>query len=631
VEPRKLPAVNPVAIPAIRPIITSRAPILMTADILLVFAILLVTIGLFMLDRLRLDLIALLALLALLLTDILTPQEALAGFSDPIVVMIAGLFVVGAAIFETGIADAAGRRLSQIAGISLTRLIIMVMLTTACLSAFLSSTGTVAVMLPVVISLARRARISPAKLLIPLAFASLLGGMLTLIGTPPNIVVSNQLLAQGWQPFNFFDYTPVGLVMLFVGIVFMVLVGQRFLPDRMAGPEAEQGILAQGALVDSYQLRPRLFELRVLKNSPASGFTLAELCVRSRYSINVIMIETQGQARYHNKIAEPHSLLRENDRFIVKGEKEAVESFAAQNKMSVAHISDSPLNHLQFVEILIPPRSRLLNKSLRDMKFRENYGAVVLAEKRSGQIISTHTSTEPLCIGDTLLVAGAPRELNELKAKTSDFIVVSETSELKDKELSKKAPFVLAILFAMMTLMTFGWVANVTAVMLAAIAVIVVGAMTMESLYKSINWESVILIAAILPMATALEKTGALPLIVDALLAGAGRSGSYVMLLLLFLLTSLLSQVISNTATSVLVAPVAFQLAIGLGTSPYPFLMTVAVAASTAFATPVASPVNALVLNPGNYRFMDFFKIGVLLQVLILLASLIVIPVFFPF
>lgn len=603
----------------------------MTPDMLLVFAILGITIVLFILDRFRLDLVAVLALLALLLTHILTPQEALAGLSDPVVIMIAGLFVVGAAIFETGIADAAGRQITRIAGVSLTRLMIVIMLSTAFLSAFLSSTGTVAVMMPVVVSLAKKARINPAKLLIPLAFASLLGGMLTLIGTPPNIIVSNQLQAQGMQPFHFFAFTPVGLVMLAIGILFMVFVGRHLLPDRPMVQDAERGVVAQNTLIDLYELRPRLFELEVLQNSPVIGFTLSELCVRSLYSLNVVSIQTQGPQKTHSKIADPHSMLRTHDKLIVKGEHDAVELFAKEKNLRISPIHDDSLSNLQFVEILLPPRSSLLNRSLRDIKFQKKYGAVVLAEKRSGKVISTHTSTEPLHTGDTLLVTGSHRELNKLKAERNDFIVVSETTALQEKVLSRKAPIVLAILLGMMVLMSLGWVANVTAVILAAMAVVVAGALKMEEVYKSINWESVILIAAILPMATALEKTGALTLIVSGLLGSAGESSSYVMLLLLFLLTSLLSQVISNTATSVLVAPIAFQLAVGMGLSPYPFLMTVAVAASTSFATPVASPVNALVINPGNYRFKDFFKVGVLLQITILITSLLIIPVIFPF
>lgn len=603
----------------------------MTPDILLVFAILGSTIVLFILDRFRLDLVALLALLALLLTNTLTPQEALAGLSDPVVIMIAGLFVVGAAIFETGIADAAGRQLARVAGVSITRLMIVIMVSTAFLSAFLSSTGTVAVMMPVVVSLAKRARINPAKLLIPLAFASLLGGMLTLIGTPPNIIVSNQLQAQGMEPFNFFAFAPVGLVMLSVGILFMLFIGRHLLPDRAVVQDGECGVVAQNILIDLYELRPRLFELEVLPSSPAIGFTLSELCVRNFYKLNIVSIETMGPQKNHSKIADPHSMLRTHDKLIVKGEQEAVELFAMEKNLRISPIHDDSLNNLQFVEILLPPRSSLLNRSLREIKFQKKYGAVVLAEKRSGTVISTHISSEPLYIGDTLLVAGSHRELNKLKAERNDFIVVSETTELQEKLLSRKAPIVLAILLGMMALMTLGWVANVTAVILAALAVVVAGALKMEDVYKTISWESVILIAAILPMATALEKTGALTLIVNGLLGSAGESGNYVMLLLLFLLTSLLSQVISNTATSVLVAPIAFQLAMGMGLSPYPFLMIVAVAASTSFATPVASPVNALVINPGNYRFKDFFKVGVLLQVIILITSLIIVPVIFPF
>lgn len=603
----------------------------MTFDIFLVFSILLSTIILFALDRFRLDLIALLALLALLLTGILSPQEALAGFSASVVLMIAGLFVVGGAIFETGIADAAGRYLGKLAGVNKSRLVIVVMLASAVLSAFLSSTGTVAVMLPVVVSLARRAKMSPSKLLMPLAFASLLGGMLTLIGTPPNIVVSNQLQAQGLEPFAFFAFTPVGLIMLIVGVLFMLFLGQRLLPDRSSKTDLNDAHAGQHELIDAYDLRKQLFVLQLLETSEINGLTLLDADVRNRYGVNVISMESSNSKTRHVKLAEPNSLLRALDKLIVKGEQKAIERFAKEQDVLILSANDYPYDVLPMIEVLLPPDSSLVGKSLRDSKFRDRFGATVLAEKRGGDLVETRTSTTALRSGDTLLVAGTVKNLNTLKAQANDVVVVTETTELDEKPLSAKAPWVAAILLAMLCLMTFGWVANVTAVLLAAVAVVVAGALSMEGFYKTINWESVVLIAAILPVATALEKTGALDLIVNGLLGGLGAGNPYLVLLVLFLLTSLLSQVISNTATSVLVAPVAFQLASSLGLSPYPLLMTVAVAASTAFATPVASPVNALIITPGNYRFGDFLKIGVILQLLILVATLLVVPMIFPF
>lgn len=603
----------------------------MTPQIWLTFGILAATIVLFASDRLRLDLIALFALLALLLTGILTPGEALAGFADPVVIMIAGLFVVGGAIFETGVADAAGRWLGRFAGTGPKRLLVVVMLATAILSAFLSSTGTVAVMLPVVVSLARRAEVAPSKLLLPMAFASLLGGMLTLIGTPPNLVVSNVLRAEGMAPFNFFAFTPVGLVMLVLGIVFMAVVGQRLLPEWKTAPSVEGSSVPQSELINAYKLREGVLELRVLPTSELVGQTLRDTALRSRYGVNVLTLTTPTRHGPHPRRAEPDSLLRSGDRLLVQGEQRLVERLAKEQDVLISSWRSALPETLHLAEILVPPRSKLLGKSLRELRFRERYRVSVLAEKRGGEVFAVRASDVPLRVGDTLLVAGGRKALNELKRRTRDIIMVSEPDDLHEKPLSRRAPWVLAILGGMLALMTFGIVANVTAVLLAAVLMVAVRALSMDAAYRHINWESVVLIAAMLPLATALAKTGALALIVTGLLTSLGEASPTLVLLTLFALTSLLSQVISNTATTVLVAPVAFQLALNLGLSPYPLLMTVAVAASTAFATPVASPVNALVINPGSYRFGDFLKVGVLLQVLILGATLLVVPLVFPF
>lgn len=602
----------------------------MTSEMYIVFGILLVSIILFSLDRFRLDLIALVALLSLLLTGILTPGEALAGFADPVVIMIAGLFVVGAAIFESGIANLTGSWLGNLAGTNPLRLTALIMLVTALLSAFLSSTGTVAVMLPVVVHLAHRANLSPSKLLIPLAFSSLLGGMLTLIGTPPNLIVSNLLRSQGLEPFSFFAFTPVGLVMLMVGLVFMLSLGQKLLPQQQLSPAEKDHRLSQRDFIESYSLKGQLFELQLSEHSACIGQTLAHLGLRSHFSLNVLSIETLTSRGLQLRQAEPNSLLQAGDTLIIKGKQENLERFSLEQHALFKPVDSLP-ESLLLAEVLLPPRSSLLGKNLRDVHFKSRFRVLVLAEKRAGEISHERTSTTPLRVGDTLLVAGSYKALNRLKAQNQDFIVVSESGALAEKPLSHRAPWVLLIMLAMLGLMTFAVVANVTAVLLAAVAVILLGAMSMDHAYQSINWESIVLIAAILPMATALEKTGALDLLVNALLYSLANVSPYLVLLFLFLLTSALSQVISNTATTVLIAPVALQLALNLGLSPYPLLMTVAIAASTAFMTPVASPVNTLVINPGHYRFADFLKIGFALQLFIMLATLLTVALIFPF
>lgn len=613
----------------------------MTTEILLVFVILTVTIALFVSDRLRLDLVALLALLALTLTGIITPREALAGFSDPVVIVLAGLFVVSAGLFQTGVAERMGKILGRLAGKSEVRLIALVMLTTATLSAFMSSTGTVAVMLPVVVSLAWNARLSPSKLLIPLSFASLLGGMLTLIGTPPNLVASNQAVAAGLPTFGFFAFTPVGLGMLAVGLAFMLLVGRHLLPSRApaAAEETARSAISPAELANIYQLRGSLFRVRVPPASPLVGRTLAQAAVRQRYGITVLAKQRSFNNGVQTEIAEPTTLLETNDTLFIRGyEAEVAEFIEAEGLMMLpVSLGDDELlpGNLLFAEVLLTPRSRLIGKSLRDVRFYELfyelYGLTVVAIKRLGEPLAADTAATPLRFGDTLLVEGSSKNLDILKNENRDFVVVAEPVATGSKRrAAKRAPLAMAIMLGMLLLMTLEIVPIVIATLLAAVAMVLTRCLSMEDAYRGINWESIVLIAGILPMATALDKTGGMQLIISNL-DGLAVYGPLVMLGALFLITSAFSQVISNTATTVLVAPIALQLALAQGVSPYPFLMAVAIAASTAFTTPIASPVNTLVLGPGRYRFGDFFKVGVSLQLLLLVAALLLIPLFFPF
>jgi di/tricarboxylate transporter len=609
----------------------------MTTEILLVFVILSVTIALFVSDRLRLDLVALLALLALTLTGIITPREALAGFSDPVVIMLAGLFVVSTGLFQTGVAERMGKILGRLAGKSEVRLIALVMLATATLSAFMSSTGTVAVMLPVVVSLAWNARLSPSKLLIPLSFASLLGGMLTLIGTPPNLVASNQAVAAGLPPFGFFAFTPVGLGMLAIGLAFMLLVGRHLLPSRApaAAEETARSAISPAELANIYQLRGSLFRVRVPPASPLVGRTLAQAAVRQRYGITVLAKQRSFNNGVQTEIAEPTTLLETNDTLFIRGyEAEVAEFIEAEGLMMLpVSLGDDELlpGNLLFAEVLLTPRSRLIGKSLRDVRFYELYGLTVVAIKRLGEPLAADTAATPLRFGDTLLVEGSSKNLDILKNENRDFVVVAEPVATGSKRrAAKRAPLAMAIMLGMLLLMTLEIVPIVIATLLAAVAMVLTRCLSMEDAYRGINWESIVLIAGILPMATALDKTGGMQLIISNL-GGLAEYGPLVMLGALFLITSAFSQVISNTATTVLVAPIALQLALALGVSPYPFLMAVAIAASTAFTTPIASPVNTLVLGPGRYRFGDFFKVGISLQLLLLIAALLLIPLFFPF
>lgn len=611
----------------------------MNIDMLIVFGILALTIGLFVSDRLRLDLVALLALLGLTLTGILTPGEALAGFADPLVITIAGLFIVGAGLFQTGVADALGRQLARLAGESETRLISAIMLIVAFLSAFLSSTGTVAVFLPVVTSMARRARISATKLLLPLAYASLIGGMLTLIGTPPNIVVSNQLQASGLSPFSFFAFTPIGAVMLALGIAYMLLIGRRLLPDRThlggasdnhkSGPERRE-------LLALYGLPGKLSRVRVETSSPLIGQTLAQANLRARYRINVVDIEPRAQATARRvRATRPETAIAAADVLIVKGLTEDVAQLVGEQHLTLLPAQNTADDILapdiNIVEVVLTPHSQLIGQSLRAARFRDAYQVTVLAILRLGEPLEAPTSQVELRFGDTLLVQGARRQIAWLLEERNDFVVIGQPPETAAPRLSaRRAPIALAIMLGMLLLITFEWTPMVIAVLLAATAMVLTRCVSMEEGYRAINWESVVLIAGMLPMATALDKTGGMQAIANGLTATLGGFGPVALIAGLFVLTAIFSQFISNTATTVLMAPIALQAATTIGASPYALLMAVAIAASTAFATPIASPVNTLVLGPGDYRFSDYVRVGTPLLLLMMIASLIVLPLVFP-
>jgi len=612
----------------------------MTSDMLLVFGLLAVTIILFLTDRLSLDLVALLVLLALIFTGALTLGEALAGFSDPIVLMIAGLFIVGNGLVQTGVADALGDRLARVAGTSEVRLLVMTMGVAAVLSAFMSSTGAVAILLPMVVSLAWGARVSPSKLLIPLAYASVVGGLLTLIGTPPNIVVSDQLVAGGFRPFGFFSFTPVGLLAVGLAIGFMVLVGRRLLPERvhrLAGEEGES--ISISDLAQAYQLSENLFRLRLRMASPLVGMRLDEADLPGRFDVTVLSIQ-QWPDRRSSPLpaapAGPDTILSAQDILHVQGAPERVALLARDARMGIVPANEEQgellPQELGMAEVLLTPRSRLIGQTLVNSRFRDKYRVTVLGVMRLGKLVTGPVGTIELRFGDTLLVQGTWQSISLLSQESHDFVVVGQPAEMaRARPAARRAPVALACMVGMLILLAFNIVPNVVAVLLAAVLMVLTGCLSMEDAYKGMNWSSLILLAGMLPMATALQKSGGVQYVANLLTNSLGQWGPLPVMVGLFLLTGFFSQFISNTATTVLVAPIALQAALTLGVAPYAFLMTIAVAASTAFATPIATSSNTLVLGSGGYRFGDFLRVGLVLQVLIMAVVVLVLPLLFPF
>ena len=607
---------------------------MLSGEALVVFAVLGVTIALFISDRLRLDLVALLALLTLLVTGILTPAEGLAGFADPAVIMIAALFVIGAGMLHTGLAERFGRAIGRVAGTGRARLTAVLMLGTAVISAFVSTTGTVALMLPVAAALARNAKISPTVLIMPMSTAALLGGLLTLIATPPNIIISEQLANAGFQPFHLFSFTPIGLTMLAVGLVVLVPLAGRLLPPRapVDRPAGAGGIarVSPRELAEGYAIG-EIARVRVPPGSRLVGRSAAELGLRRRYGVQVLSVRRRVRlgARRERLAKTAEQVIAPDDELELTGGVDGVKRLCEEVGLELIGFrseSDAVL-----AEVVLLPRSRLIGKTLVETRFRTRYHVNVLSLRRGNRTHEGDIATVPLEFADTLLVAGSPRRIEELRSETSDFVVVSQSAELSSKAgMSKREAVTLAIIVGMIAFLAFDVLPAVVTVLLAAVAMVLTRCVDVETAYRSMNWQSVVLIAAMLPMATALQKTGGVDYVV-ILLAPVISAGPLPLLIGIFLVTAVLGQFISNTATAVLIAPVALGAALELGVSPYPVMMTAAVAASTSFATPVASPVNLLIIGPGQYNASDFARVGLLVQGAVLLATILVVPLLFPF
>ncbi|WP_312598368.1 SLC13 family permease [Stutzerimonas nitrititolerans] len=608
----------------------------MNVDLLLVLFLLASCVGLFVINKPRMDVVALLAMVALPLSGVIGVNEALAGFSDPSVVLIAALFVIGNGLVRTGIAYRLGDWLMRSAGSSETRLLVLLMLAVAGLGSVMSSTGVVAIFIPVVLSIAARMKVSSRRLMMPLAFAGLISGMLTLVATPPNMVVHSELRRAGLDGFAFFSFAPIGLAILVLGIGYMLLARRWLGGDTVQEVAAEQrdtlDILAQ-----RYRLPERERRLRVLPGSVLANQALDELKLRSQYGINVIAIERQYKFRKQLLIATGNTELFVGDVLLVDLASPAIGLLGAYEELGVEslQLSDSYYGdysrELGLAEVALPPDSRLPGKTIQELGFRSTYKLNVVGVRRNHQALQGLLVDEKLKPADTLLVAGSWKHIHRLQGLSRDFLVLSLPAEIDDvAPAANQAPFALLGLAVMVGLMVSGLVPNVLAALIGCLVMGLFRCIDMDSAYKAIHWQSLVLIVGMLPFALALEKTGGIALAVSGLIGLFGDAGPHALLACLFLLTAVIGLFISNTATAVLMAPVAISTATQLGASPYPFAMIVALAASAAFMTPISSPVNTLVLGPGQYRFADFVRVGVPFTLLVMLVSVLLVPWLFP-
>lgn len=620
----------------------------MTTEMIVTLVILLAAIVLFITEWLRIDIVALLVLLALVLTGVLTTEEAVAGFSSTAVLSIGFLFVVGGAVFQTGLAAAIGDRILKVAGTSERRLLIVLMVSVAILSGLISSTGVVALMLPAVVSLAARARIPVSRLLMPLSFSALLGGATTLIGTPPNIIASDTLKSAGYAPFDFFSFTPFGLALIITGVTVMLLVGHRLLPQRKV-EQVIHHMETPAELFSLYELPRNLFRLRVRKSSPLAGNELGTI-LREETRMNIISVSRPSRARPVEALARRNgdryetlthptleTPMQHNDILLAKGDLTEITQAAARWNLAV--MSNRPVsendvitNELGIAEVLIRPRSTLIGKTLPEIRFGSVYNLTVLNIRRPGSEAMHELKTTALKFGDMLLVQGKWKDIFALKQQRHDFIVMGEPEAAQMGAFSRpeRAPFALIILLGMVLALILNLMSLTVAAIVAAVAVVLTGCLTMDEAYDSVDWKSLILIAGMLPMSTALVKVGLVDQLAAVFSTTLGGFGPLAVIAGLFWLTAVLTQVLSNTATALLVAPLALATAQQSGMDPHAVLMVVAIAASLAFVTPIASPVNTLVMTAGNYRFSDYVRLGVLMLVVGFIVTMVLLPILWP-
>ena len=613
--------------------------------------ILLVSAILFVSGKVRSDLVAICALLALLLCQILTPAEGLAGFSNTTVIMMIGLFIVGGGIFQTGLAKMIGSKVMTLAGQSELRLFLLVMIVTSAIGMFVSNTGTVALMLPIVVSMAAAAGSSPRRLLMPLAFASSMGGMMTLIGTPPNLIVSDTLESAGYEPLAFFSFLPVGLVTLVVGILYL-LPATRMLTAKEKSKKKKNTTKSFKDLVNEYGVTDNLFRVHIKEDdSEAIGKTVVDLNIYREYGINVLELRrSTGHNRFvrtvNQQLASPDLMLKQGDVLYLSGDPEMIQKFAADYSLRLLdrhtdEIEGSSSNaSLDFfdigvAEILIMPTSSMINRTIIEAGFRSKFSVNVLGIRRKQDYILSDLGTQKIQDGDVLLVQGAWKDIARMKNESSNWVVLGEPLQEASKvTLDYKAPVAAFIMIAMIVMMVVDSipVAPVTSVLLAAVLMVITGCVrSVEAAYKTINWQTIVLFAAMLPMSTALEKTGVSEMISGAIVTGLGGSGPMLLLAGIYAATSVMTIFISNTVTAVLMAPIALQCAMQIGVSPVPFMFAVTVAASMCFASPFSTPPNALVMSAGQYTFMDYVKVGLPLQILMGVVMVFVLPLLFPF
>lgn len=608
----------------------------MWSDSSFVFVLIGVTAALMASNKVRFDIIALLVVLALMLSGVLTVGESLSGFGSSVVMLVACLLVVGEMLDRTGVAAAIGDWILKKGGSSETRLYIVIMAAAATLGAVMSSTAVVAIFIPIVMRVAAETRLQASRFLLPMSYAALISGMLTLIATTPNLVVSEELKGAGYSGFGFFSFTPVGLAVLVVAIAYILLLGRHLLPKRSQEGGDAPGARSVFDIWADYNVDRAFRSCTIDKNSLLAGVSIRDTALETRFGVRVLGILRLRNGREERMASPPSTtILEPGDTILLAGRSAEMDRLMAEASLSAFNPSDKNkqrwLWELGAATVLVHPESELIGKSLSDAAFRDRYNLHVLGVRRDRKPVGGYEDIK-LAPSDNLFVTGPWSAIRQLQSLHHDFVVM-ETPVEKARVVPayRHMRVALAILAAMVLLSVLNVIPLVATVIMAALAAVFTRCMTMDDAYRSIHWSSLVLVAGMLPLADALEKSGGTTIIVDALMQAAGDAGPGTMLTVIFFLTAALGLFLSNTASAVLVAPIAIYVAQSMGLSPYPFAVAVLIAASAAFVTPVSTPVVTLVVEPGRYQFMDFVKVGLPLLILAWLTTLVVAPLIFPY
>lgn len=605
-----------------------------------VLIILIVTAGLLVWGRIRSDVVALCSMVALVLTGVITPEEGLAGFSNSVVIMIAGLFIVGGAITQTGLARLISNKVLSLAGESELRLFYLVILVTIIVGLFVSNTGTVAILMPVVVTIAAQSGVDARRLLMPMAFACSISGMMTLIGTPPTLIVHNSLIESGHEGLQFFTTLPVGLVILLICGALLWPLSKLLASGKKAAVDTKRMRKSPEQLSSQYNLLEDLYRLRIEEGSFLRKKTLAELDLTGRFHCSVIGVKgVHLGARATVPTAE--TMLHRGFVLHVSGAYEDVQRLADEACLTFLDEEQEgqrtfsgrlSFSEYGLAEVVVKHGSRLVGRRISDTDLRQTYGISVVGLQRNRSYITHRLSRATLQEGDMLLLQGTWEDIERLGAQETDLILLGEpATEASKVIISERGPVAAVIILLMILAMIFNWLPPVMAVLVADILLILTRCFrSVKDAIGTISWESVILFAAMIPLATAMDNTGLSSMISGGIVSGLGTYGPYAVLAGIMLGTQLLTTFISNTATAVLFAPIALQAASALGVSPVPFMIGVSVAASMCFMSPFATPPNAMVMSVGKYSFMDYVRVGLPLQVIVIAAMVWLLPLFYP-